>query len=640
MMEDKSPSKTLLLWDAKGIPPEGNWTTVLWRDFGKDDDAKSYSAPRLVELRASELRAQYLAWIYDFGEAVIDGKRLVDHLELRSGFSYWWMTLPGLASFGGATPVYNSIRLLALEHLARELGCKEITLVSDDHILAEAISKWCCNAEMIFLWHRIGEKTKPTDFARQILRVLPYPLQGLVYLLHHIKQRWPLQRNAEVFYKGSQSNITFVDYLINLRSEDVSQGRFGSNYWTDLIKMLHRSAVKTSWIHHFVPHALIQSPQQAINLIDKFNQTAAGLQSHVTLDSALNISVVWNAVKDYVYILAKGVKLHPMKLQFSPKESDVNFEPFMREDWRNCMFGHAAVSNYLFLNKFEFLLKRMPRQKLGVYLQENQPWEMAFIYAWKLAGHGQLVGVPHTTVLFWDTRYYFDTRSYQRRGSNDLPLPSQVALNGPASMSRYRDGGYPENEIVEVEALRYLYLKNNLPLECPPSKGDITKILNILVLGDYFPDVTRHQMELLLAAACFLPSDTRYTVKPHPACVIKASDYPSLQLHMTSAPLAELLRSCDVAFTGNITSAAVDAYCFGVPVVSVLDGNTFNMSPLRGMKGVVYVTSPDELAAALSNAKQHERVLAEPYFCLDKGLPRWRKLLGLSSAAIDKAIGI
>jgi len=634
MMEDKQPSKTLLLWDAEGLPPEGDWITLLWRDFGKDDETKAYSIPRLVELRASELRAQYLAWIRDFGEVVIDGKRLVDHLELRPGFSYWWMTLPGLESFGGATSVYCAVRLLAVEHLARDLGAKAITLVSDDSILAEAISRWSGKAGLVFLWRRIDAKTKSTDFARRVLRALPYPLQGLIYLLYHIKQRRPLRRNDEPFDRGSQGSITFVDYLINLKSEDAVQGRFGSNYWTDLIEALHSDAVKTNWIHHFVPHALTPSPRHAKDLIVKFNQAATGMESHVTLDSALSPTVVWNAIKDYANIFAKGIRLRPQRLQFIPMGSDVDFEPFMRQDWRNCMFGQAAISSCLFLNKFEFLLQRLPSQKLGIYLQENQPWEMAFIHAWKAAGHGQLVGVPHTTVLFWDTRYYFDSRSYQRKGDNDLPMPSQVALNGPASIGRYRDAGYPEDQMIEVEALRYLYQENR-PAKCPSSELDPTRVL---VLGDYFPEVTRRQMELLLAAACCLPPDTRYIVKPHPAGVIKAGDYPSLQLHMTSSPLVELLSDCDVVFTGNITSAAVDAYCFGVPVVSVLDGSTFNMSPLRGMKGVAYVTSPDELAVALSSAKQRERMLAEPYFCLGKDLQRWRKLLGLDSAVTEEVL--
>jgi surface carbohydrate biosynthesis protein (TIGR04326 family) len=103
--------------------------------------------------------------------------------------------------------------------------------------------------------------------------------------------------------------------------------------------------------------------------------------------------------------------------------------------------------------------------------------------------------------------------------------------------------------------------------------------------------------------------------------------------------LAELLADCDVAFTSNITSAAVDAYCASIPVVSVLDGDAFNMSPLRGLAGVVYVTNPTKLADALRNARSRERVVAAPYFCLDKGLPRWRNVLKLNPAGAEQSVG-
>ncbi|KOR30108.1 hypothetical protein TI05_14430 [Achromatium sp. WMS3] len=136
-------------------------------------------------------------------------------------------------------------------------------------------------------------------------------------------------------------------------------------------------------------------------------------------------------------------------------------------------------------------------------------------------------------------------------------------------------------------------------------------------------------MELLQTAASSLPTETRYIVRPHPTCKINPTNYPALPCEISSSPLEELLENSDVAFTSNITSAAIDSYCFGIPVISVLDGNAFNMSPLRSIKNIVYFTSTDELTTALSNIRQHQRKLGKPYFCLDKKLPIWRNLLDL-----------
>jgi len=299
------------------------------------------------------------------------------------------------------------------------------------------------------------------------------------------------------------------------------------------------------------------------------------------------------------------------------------------------MRGPVAVWNCLVLGLLEETLRRLPRQQMGVYLQENQGWEMAFIHAWREAGHGCLIGVQHGTVRYWDLRYFFDPRSYVRSGRNGLPLPDKVALNGPAAIAAYREGGYPEDQVVELEALRYLYLitQRDARTQAP----DVSSALRVLVCGDILPDVSQQMMEWLERAASHLPANTRYTVKPHPACAITPSDYPSVPLHMTDAPLSELLANCDVVFASNITSAAVDAYCSGAPVVQVLNGSTFNMSPLRGLAGVVYIGNPVELADALRNARSRERVVPGPYFCLDSGLPRWRKLLGLVLADAGQA---
>lgn len=618
----------LLVWDADSEPWHWDGRVVLWRGFAQAEAQNTTSIHRIVEEESNELRAQYLAWLYDLGEALIDGKRVVDHLELRHGLSYWWMTLPSVVSLGSATPVYNAVRMLALERLARTFGCRSVTLASGDKALVTAIRKWCGNAGLEFRWHRIGAKAKPVGFAERIFRALPYPLQGLTSLFIYLKQRWPLRLNKDYFDKCAPDGITFVDYFMNLDSQAASQGRFGSNYWTGLVGVLREYGRKTNWIHHYQSDSFIRSARQASELIDIFNKRATDLQNHATLDCALSLAVLWGVVRDYLRVFAMGVKLSTARLQFTPKGSDVDFEPLLREDWRKFMSGNTAVLNCLLLNLFENLLRRMPLQRLCVYLQENQPWEMALIHAWKTAGHGRLVGVPHSTVLFWDTRYYFDPRTYRRKGNNELPVPFLVALNGPSSMARYRDGGYPEDQMVEVEALRYLFMDTVHSVRST-SKVNSQKPLHVLVLGDYYSSVTRHQMELLRGAAGLLPSNTCYTVKPHPSCAIRDSDYPSLRLRMSRAPVSELLAECDVAFTGNITSAAADAYSAKVPVVSVLDGNAFNMSPLRGLEGVVYVTTAVELADALRNVRNHEPAAAEPYFCADSRLPRWRKLLGL-----------
>ena len=85
-------------------------------------------------------------------------------------------------------------------------------------------------------------------------------------------------------------------------------------------------------------------------------------------------------------------------------------------------------------------------------------------------------------------RYFFDKRSYNASVSDcSLPLPDYIGVNGIRAKEMYILSGYPEDKILEVEALRYQYL-NEIVM--------FTKINNhnILVLGG---KNIKNQMKLL-----------------------------------------------------------------------------------------------------------------------------------------------
>ena len=86
-------------------------------------------------------------------------------------------------------------------------------------------------------------------------------------------------------------------------------------------------------------------------------------------------------------------------------------------------------------------------------------------------------------------------------------------------------------------------------------------------------------------------------VKAHPACPISSQDHPEMPFTLVSQSLNNVIHKADVAFTGPVT-AGVDAYCLGVPVVTLLDGEALNLSPLRNTPGVTFVSSAEDLANA------------------------------------------
>jgi surface carbohydrate biosynthesis protein (TIGR04326 family) len=228
-----------------------------------------------------------------------------------------------------------------------------------------------------------------------------------------------------------------------------------------------------------------------------------------------------------------------------------------------------------------------------------------------------LVGIPHSTIRYWDLRYFFDKRSYDSKMFNcGLPLPDYVGVNGEAAKKMYIFGGYPMERILEVEALRYQYL----------NEVEVLNKINdrhVLVLGG---KNIKNQIKLLDASFGLLDVSVKFIIKTDPWNPIKLNDFQKLRMRLTTNTISELLGKYNIVYTDNITSAAVDAYCMGKQVISMLDPSMLNLSPLLDYDNVLFVSSSAQLAKAINSFSGSENFKRE-YFYLDPSLSRWEKLI-------------
>lgn len=619
--------RSIVIWDAEGMPSGDTDLIILWRNFNSGNTDKIISISKLVEDDSDSLRSRYLSWIYELGVREFRGKKVIDILEIRPGFSFWWMTLIAQRTNAFESPyVLDVVKLMALEDLLKRYPLIEkVELFSNNVKLINTLKIFTKKTK--YSLKTILPKQQSADKLnfKQLYRKLPYPLQAFLYIWKYFFNFYTLVKtNPEVHHKEGERHLSVVDILVHLNKDTFSTGKFHSNYWTNLVDILGSSDIKTNWIHSFYKHDSVKSPRFARKLIDAFNN--AGEANHSLVEAHLTLKILLTSGRDYLKIALRALNLKGIKKHFRPSTSKLNFWLFFEDDWNNSLFGTEAMINCLRVNLFEDIFKNMPYQETGIYLQENQPWEMALIYSWKNAAHGKLIGAPHTTVRHWDLRYFLDKRSYLPYRNNFL-VPDIVAVNGNVAYKTYVDAGYPPSSIARAEALRYLHLLNNVG---PPAEFiSNTDALKVLVCGDILEHINKQMFDWLTGALSGLPENVVIKVKPHPARSIDPNDYPSLNLQILNDPFDVILAQVDVAFTSNMTSAAVDAYYSGVPVVTMLNGDSFNISPLRGLGGVAFVTNPTELGLALVRSKGQENYLAEPYFFLDKHLPRWRGLLSI-----------
>jgi len=302
--------------------------------------------------------------------------------------------------------------------------------------------------------------------------------------------------------------------------------------------------------------------------------------------------------------------------------------PFFAEEWRHTTIGINAISNLLYFHQLKHALNVMQPQSLGLYLQENQGWELGLKQAWRETGHGTLIGYLHSMLRFWDLRYYQSFQNFKfQSGESDQNLrPDYFAISNERDYGDLKRQGYPRNELVKVEALRYEHLRS--PKRDEENSRRLSSKLNVLVVGDYSKENTKAQMQLLEMANKEEPLDLSITCKPHPASMFFEKDFPNLSFNLIEAPIDTILHQYDVAVVGASTSAAIDAYYCGLEVITVLNLFQLTFSPLRGVEDAYFVSSTQELRKAFRDigrgGRSKRRKLNTFYF--SQGLNRWQKL--------------
>jgi surface carbohydrate biosynthesis protein (TIGR04326 family) len=617
----------LLLWDEDSEFVKGIYDVVCWRSYLSLESDGIFSIPQIVEKRADKLKAKFLRLIYELGESKVNGKRIINHLLIRQDFSYWWLTLfVEKCNYAKSPQIDNIIKLMAFEDWLHENKYHKLKLVSSNYELAESLTLLAKKLKIDFEWEKKQSINQKKGFLKRVFHTLPDLLKPPIWLVYHLICNWPLRGVGVKEWKTTTANSTFVSYLFNLEPEAEKKGQFNSHYWTTLTKAMNDKEHSSNWLHIYIKNDLLTSAKKARNLICKFNQSHKGSQVHVTLSSFLTISVIVNTLKDWLKVL----KFHKL----ISKKIIINcgyLWPLFKKDYQDSMSGVIAINSLLDFNLFEKAMIELPIQNRGCYLQENMSWEFGFIYAWKSAGHHKnLLGFPSSAVIYWDLRRFFDTRLYKRKGLNDLPLPNYVGVNGDVSKSMYLDGGYPKEDLIEVESLRYLYLSdfshNSYKKERKVSKEKV-----ILIVGDYLHSNTCKQLNVLKAALEDIEQPVQYIIKPHPSCPVDINNFPGLNAELSDRPIGELMKRSDIIYSSLITSAAIDGYCAGLPVITLLDGKTLNVSPLRRSEGVYFIRDSKDLAIAINTTILNNSNQGSNYFYLDSDLPRWHNWLVMGS---------
>ena len=394
---------SLTIWADDSPPPVSSGPVALWQAFLPDDAPDDwYAMPDEVHRNRESLRTDYLAWLHEAGVTKVRGVRLVDRMAIRPGLSYWWMTIPADNSIESNSPAYIAVRLMALAALADRLVVTSVRIVTSDRSLARLLRDWAKATGRTYETH-FGPRPRVTR--ESIYRAFPFLAALRVVIGHAGIPMHVGSISEESPVAAERSGICLVDYMAHFAPGAVDEGRFASNYWGPLVGMLDELDEPLRWLHISADLASSGVVTRDDELVRQFDGNAAR-QTHDLLHRRLTWRVLTRSCRDYLWVRWFGFTAGQWSRVFFDARTGTRLWQAFRTAYRDQFFGKTAMLNCLWLNLFEDALGRMPHQRLGIYLFENQPWEMAFIHAWRKAGHGELLGVAHSTTRFWDIRYF------------------------------------------------------------------------------------------------------------------------------------------------------------------------------------------------------------------------------------------
>ena len=568
---------------------------VAWSAFG-DDDPRHHSLPDLIRSQRDRYRS-LLVDVFRQVESTVHGSRdTIDALNLRADLSYWWMTLVFAKRWGDLGVLPEAVKVLALADLLTEHRPRLMIIeLSDDHARRSVMATARING--------IAHETRGFTLSP---RSIPASLRALRTLITSFRlgHRKPPTNDPET---------VVADYLFRLDPASLSNRSFRSQYWDNLPTLLPKRVL---WLHRFVPHPSIPSRRRARRLLRGFNATNP-IDRHVLLDDLHGLGELRRALRIYRDIRALHKRVPDVDASFRTDRADL--WPVFDSDWEESFRGSHAMSMAILTTTLDSTIGMANNPRRLLYIFENQPWEAALLSVWKQHHDAPIIAVPHSTIRFWDLRYFVsvDTISDPR-----FARPDAIAANSPAARASLMTGGWPGDLVSEVEALMYQYLG-----EPDPTCGNGN---DIVVLGELDSASTQRYLRFLNSAMADR-GDMRTTVfKAHPLVDPATIDLGGMRVETTTEHLSTLLRRACVLVTGASGSTTLESLSRGIPTICVLDPRELDLSSIDRHPLLRLVGTATEFRQALTEFIDDppRSTPTEPMFHTDAALGRWRTLLG------------
>jgi len=569
-----------------------------------------------VEENSHSLRNKYVNFISNFDEFKIQDKNIPEYFKNTSGYNLWWMSLIVEKSLYKSPQISDCIRLLALEEILIHNKTKSL-IVSGEKKIIDALKLLAdgIGIKISYNYSNNSHTLYKNFFSLKFLyQNLPIPVKGLVFFLRQIFSI-NLSKSPSKDWFNSTNSIMIFSYFIHLDLVKAKKGIFYSQQWEILPDYLKSNKIKVNWFHHFLKSDSSKNINQGSKLLSQFNNNS--FENHSFINSFLSFFDMLKVFFEFIIFLIKSYNLTNISSAFNIKDSQVNLWPLLKDDFFLSIRGNVLVQNLIWIRQFDQVFKRMPKQKLGLYLMENQGWESAMLHAWKKYNHGEIIGIQHSVLRFWDLRYFDD---FKKNNSYQKPAPDLTALNSPIALEMYLSAGFEKNKIIKLEALRYLAKENKI------NRNYKDYSHKILIVGDININSNRLLIQYLEKLKL---NHINFSIKFHPSGIMDLNEFNNIFITEIKSSLDTFINDFNICISVGSTTAGLNAYLSGLKVIVFLEKSELNMSPLRGFSNVSFVNNFKDLKKAIINLdfskKSNDGI--QTYFWNNKSIKKWKSFL-------------
>ncbi len=521
---------------------------VYWDSHA--EESGELSLPKIVEQKREVYRGRFIDLLTELENFDANGIKLYKLFKICN-LNYWEFMFSSEFTFQENSVANKFIKIYALIEILEEKNIKSLKLFSIEHEISLVLSFWCEKNSVDF---RIIESKKVEKTTKLLKITLVQQLLGIrdIVTLLILNKKFVNRQKRNITNKGRE--ITLLDYFDNFDSQSYS---FKSNYWGELPEILLRNGFKINYLHFFTKNELTENISDAKKLVCKFNLESQH-ETHELVESYFDFAVFIKSIWIYIKINSVFFRSKNFFRQIISTEKELSMYPITAGFILDNLLGRSAAKNAVHLALFENICFKIKEDSPLFYLMENQAWEKAAVFFSKRAGV-KTMGVIHNFRKFWDFR--FASLSIQKKRPNEgiSLIPDLVFVNSASSYQEFLDYGFSQDEICEVEAVRYVQATSI------QSKSKYTRQspLQILVIGEYSDKVAIQQLNFLAQTKRELGALIKFVFRIHPSSNLSIPEQFNGVVHKSLNTLEQDLEDCD----------EVMAYSSSTAIIKVLQTN-------------------------------------------------------------------